>query len=516
MLRVLAVSALIFLTSGCSTETRESPKSSHGLVRLSDDEVKSLDPQKASDLTSLRVAMDQFEGLTRYDGDGTIKAGLAQSWTYDASGLNWRFKLKPGLKFSDGTAITAETFAATFQRLRAPQTASPNASLFDAIEQVETPAADVVSVKLRHPFPALPELLAHPAMAALPIHRIRSVGERWTMDRPLVTSGPYRLTEWALHDRIVLRRNPMWHDPPAAIPIVEWKPVDDRQSAFRQFRAGEADLVGDFPSERKAWLDSHHPGAAQVAPYRGTYYFVLNTRRPPFNDRRVRQALNITVERQAIVNKLLAIGNPPAWGVVPPQISIAHGHKYLPAWAGHSREQRIAEAKTLLKSAGYDARHPLRFEIRFNSDTEHRRIALALLDNWRPLPIKATLLNTEATLHFASLRQGDFDMARASWIGDLSVPENFLTVHSSNAGTINYSAYRNQAFDNALNKAMPEANPAVRAALMARAEAILMSDAPILPIYHYVTKNLVGHRVDGWHNNLANVHPSRTLRLKGS
>lgn len=483
------------------------------LVRLSDDEVKSLDPQKVSDLTSLRVATDQFEGLTRYRGDGTVESGLAAGWSHDPQGLIWRFVLRRGLRFSDGVPITAETFVAVLERLRRGVTASPTAGLFDVIESMDAPESHVLTLTLRHPFPALTELLAHPAIAALPMHRIAEAGDRWTEDRPLVTSGPYQLQSWALHDRILLERNPNWHGAPAPIPAIEWKPAGDKQSAFRQFRAGQAHIVSDFPSERLDWLNRRMPGAAQVSAYRGSYYFVFNTRRPPFDDRRVRLALNLAVEREAITDRLLAVGNPPAWGVVPAGLSRQGGHR--PDWSFWPRQKRLSEARHLLGEAGYGADRPLRFEIRFNSDSDHRRVALALLDNWRDLPVEARLLNTEATLHFASLRNGDFELARSGWIGDLSAPENFLSIYRGDS-PLNYPGYRGAAFERLLEQALAISDPRQRDAAMAQAEAALMEDAPVLPVHYYVTKNLVGPRVTGWRNNLANVHPSRTLGLKGS
>jgi oligopeptide transport system substrate-binding protein len=476
------------------------------IVRVAEDEAKGLDPQAISDLASLRIAADQFEGLTRFTADGLAEPGLASRWQVSGDGLTWRFALREGVRFSDGVPIAPTTFAAGFARLRDPKTASPVAELFEAIKSVQGEGASTVVVTLNHPFPALPELLAHPAMAALPLHRVK-----WVAERPMVSSGAYQLTRWALADHIELRASPAWHGGAPATARVDWRPVTDTLAALRLFEAGGADVLGDIPSARLASTKAKLGNAVHIAPYRGTYYFAFNTRVRPFNDVRVRRALSLATERDWIATRLIATGIAPAWGVVPPGTTGLAD--YRPAWSVWPRAKRLAAARALLAAAGYGPANPLAFDIRFNSDIDHRRISVALAAFWKPLGVEARLLNSESSLHFASLRRADFALARSGWIGDLSVPENFLAVHRSTGGPINYSGFADAAYDAALDRALTIADPAARAAAMRVAEVRLIDQMPILPLYYYVSKSLVAPRVSGWRDNPANIHPSRTLSV---
>lgn len=502
---------LAFLLSSCAKSDAPGQRKDDALIRLTESESRGLDPQIVSDLSSIRIAADLFEGLTRMSAAGEAEPGLAKNWDISGNGKSWTFHLRPDLHYSDGKPVTADVFVKALKRIRDPKSGSPHSSLFAIIDSVEAPEHRTVIINLIFPFPQLPALLAHPAMAALPFHRIDDVGDQWSTERPLSGSGPYRLDSWRLNQEMMLSANPQYHGGKPATEKLIWKPVDNIQSAMRLFLSGGVDTLTDFPANRLPWLMQNYPKAVHNSSYFGSYYYTFNTRKPPFNDARVRRALSMAVDREWIAKNMMASGNEPAWGLLPP--ALVSGTPARPAWADWPKSKRLAQARRLLGEAGYNIENPLRFEIRYNSSSEHRRVSVAMSTMWRAIDVEATLLNSEASLHFDSLKRADFMLARSGWIADLPAAENFLSVHRSNAGTQNYSGYANPAYDSALEAALAEAEPIKRNKKMQAAEAILVDDMPILPLYYYTVRALVRPNVTGWVDNPSNVHPSRTLAI---
>ncbi len=503
---------LFLLLIGCSAgdgadeAIKGQPIDSAQIIRLSDSEATGLDPQIVSDLSSLRIAMDQFEGLVRFDAKGQPIAGLAQSWSVSEDGLTWRFQLRDALMFSDKAPIDASHFKRGFDRLRDPKTASPHLALFDIIESIENRGADNVIVTLKSPFPQLLELLAHPAMAALPFH---AMDKDWTAMRPMIVSGPYSLSDWQLGNQMTLEANRDWHGNHGKIEKIIWKPMSDTLTAMRTFLSGAADTTSDVPVNRLQSLRNDASESLKLGDYLGTYYYAFNVRKPPFDDARVRRALTISIDREWIADDLIQSNNSPAFGLLPKQFT--GGKAYRPEWADWPREKRQMRARQLLKDAGYSDDNPLAFEIGFNSSNEHRRVSVAMASMWREIGANVSLHNSEASLHFANLRRNDFALARSGWIADIAAPENFLYVHTKAAGASNYSGFDDPHYEALLNAATQESDAKLRLEKMRDAEQYLMQQSPIIPIYHYVSRALVSPRLNGWRDNISNIHPSITL-----
>jgi oligopeptide transport system substrate-binding protein len=528
--QMLAWIAVLFTLVSCGQDKRapivDQARQDKTLYRVIDDEVTSLDPHKASNVIDTRVAIDLFAGLSSYGPDGQIVPGLAESWKVTPSGLQWRFKLRPLLTYSDGRTIDAEDVVQSLQRAVDPKTAAPMAKLLFAIRNAEAIAAgklppsalgvtsvgrEDVQIQLVRPSPELLEVLAHPVAAVIPIKLIGVMGDAWSKPENLVTSGPFQVVRRVLHSTLELEKNGKFYDAKlVGLERLLYFPMSDRDAAIRKFRAGEVDLVSDFNRSQYEVIKRETPEAIKLSEYRGTYYFVFNMRRPPFDDVQVRCALSMALNRDILAGQVVGIDHQPSYSIVPPSTP-GYGGAVQPAWASQTQAQRQAEALKLLTQAGYSAAKPLVFEMKFNSSEDHKRMALALAQMWKTLPVQITLFNTEASVHFAALKSADFAFARSGWIADFTGPESFISIYASNAGVMNYSGFKDATFDRLYTAALYDADPKSRTASLRAAEQTVADACAVVPIHSYRTKNLVSPDVKGWVSNITNINPSRYL-----
>jgi len=493
------------------------------LVRGNVMDPASLDPQRMNTLYESNIALDLFEGLTTPDANGDPVPGVAHSWTVSDDGLTWTFTLRENLVWSDGEALTAEDVVQSFRRLMNPATASQFPYLLYGVknaEAVNTGSAPVdtlgvsapdertVVIALGDPVPNLAELLSNAFGAIVPVHVIEQHGRTWTAPDTIVSNGAYILSDWRPQDRVVLTRNPAFHAADSvAVERIVYLPTEDQTAALARFRSGELDTSIDFPTARTDWLRENLPAETKVTPALATFYLTFNTQRSGLSDARVRRALSLAIDRATLANRVLRAGERAAVGFVPPGTSSYRS----PAGDVPDAAVARAEAAALLAEAGYGPDNPLRVSLSLSSAEDRRRVAAAIAAMWQPLGVALTIDNTQGRVLFARLRTGDFDIGYAAWVADVNDAGNFLAILHSQAVNSNYARYANPDYDALLDRAAATADAADRAGLLAEAEAVMLADAPVAPLYTGVSKHLVAARVSGWRANLRDVHLSRYL-----
>jgi len=538
LLAVLAV-ALAACGGGDGGASREAqhapagagkPEARDTLRRGNGPEPDTLDPQRARTDSAFNILRDLFEGLTAIGPGGQPVPAAAESWTVSEDGLEYEFRLREGLRWSNGDPLVAADYVAGMRRLVDPATASPYAQVFDpvvnaaAILRGEQPAGSLgvaapdsrtLRIRLQHPAPYLLGLLAQPG--TFPVHgpTLAQYGAEHARPGRMVSNGAFVLDDWVVGSEVVARRNPSyWNAAAVGIARVHFVHHSDAGAEFRQYRAGELDFTYVVPPQQYAWLHENLPDELRISPQLNVYYYGFNLSRPPFkDDPGLRRALSLVIDRERLTAAVTGLGEAPAWGWVPRGVS-----NYTPQqfdYATKSHEQRVAEARELYARSGYSDANPLEIEIRYNSGEVHNRLAVAIAAMWKEaLGVRTTLYAEEFRALLQSIQRKETQVFRSSWVGDYDDPYTFAQLLRSGFG-INLTGYSNPAYDALLAEAVRTADNARRRELLEEAERLMLADHPVLPIYFYVNKHLVKPYVSGWSDNTMNVHYSKNLRLDG-
>ena len=499
------------------------------LVRNNGSEPSSLDPHKVESDVENNIISDLFEGLVSVSPAGEIEPRLAEKWE-NKDNTVWTFHLRPGVTWSDGTAITAQDIVWSWQRLVSPLTASPYASYpgnmhivngaeiaqgKKAPETLGVKALDdaTFEVTLTQPNAAFLAMLAHPSLVPLDKVLISRYGDKWTKPEHMVTSGLYKLSQWVVNERIVAERNPRyWDNAHTVINKVTYLPISSETADVNRYKAGEIDIVYTVPINQFAQLKKTMGDQLDVSPQLATYYYEFNTTRPPFNDPRVRRALNMALDKDIIAEKVLGQGQRPAWLISQPDIGGVKLHN--PEYASWPRDKRIAEAKKLLSEAGYNETHPLVFNLLYNTSESHQRIAIAASSMWKKnLGVEAKLQNQEWKTMLDAMHTHNFDAVRYAWIADYDDAATFLN-NFRTGDSENTSQYSNPAYDEALRNAAKASDSTARGKFYQQAEDLLGQDVPAIPVYHYVRTHLVKPWVGGFTPDKLGYYYTKDMYIK--
>jgi oligopeptide transport system substrate-binding protein len=486
----------------------------------------SLDPHKLSGDWENRIAGDIFEGLVTEDRMAEPIPGQAESWTISDNGLVYTFKLRDGIQWTDGTPVTAGDFVYAFQRLMNPETAADYAYLQYPIKNAEkinngtikdlgelgVKAIDdkTLEITLEQPTPYFIGALTHYTAYPLPKHVIEAKGADWVKIENIVTNGPYKPTEWVPGSHVSTVKNDKYYDAAnVQIDNVKFFVLEDQSAALKRYRAGEFDIMTEFPTDQYEWMKENMPGEVQVAPFAGLYYYVINSSKAPFDNADVRKALSMSVNREVIGPQILGTGELPAYSWVPPGMA-NYGEVATISWKDMPYPEKVEEAKKLLASAGFGPDNPLKFQLRYNTNENHKRIAVAIAAMWKQLGIEVELYNTETKVHYDELQNGILDVARAGWLADYNDPDNFLNLLKSTVN-YNYGRWTNKEYDALIDKGNATTDMKERANIFRQAEQIALDETAAIPIYYYLARNVVSLKVKGFENNAFDIHRTRWL-----
>lgn len=491
---------------------------------------ETLDSHKTSTVYEAHILRDLYEGLVIYDANAKVIPGVAESWEVSDDGTVYTFKLRGDAKWSNGDPVVAGDFVFSLQRIMNPDTGAKYANILypiknaEAANKGEMPVAEMgvaalddltLQITLEGATPYFLELLTH--QTGLPVHpaSVEAHGSDFVQPGNMVSNGAYQLAEFVPNSHIKVVKNPNFHSAGTVqIDTVFYYPTEDRGAALRRFQAGELHSNNDAPVEQIAFMRETLGDQFRVAPYLGTYYYAVKTDKEPFSDVRVRQALSMAIDREQLAEEIWGGTMVAGYSFVPPGI----GNYAEPAYADYkdmSFFDREEKAKALLAEAGFGPGNPLKVEIRYNTSENHKNTAVAIADNWKPLGVEVTLLNTDTKTHYAHLRdKGDFDVARAGWIGDYSDPQNFLFMVESDNDGFNYANYNNPEYDALMDQAAAETDLTKRAEILKQAEAIFMRDLPFIPLLYYGSLSLVSDKLKGWEDNIQNVHATRWMSIE--
>ena len=487
-------------------------------------EPDSLDIHQAQGLPAIQVLREIREGLTSFDASGNIVEGVAASWQVLDDGKTYRFELRKNARWSNGDAITTADFVRAWRRALSPASLARTASLLAPVVNAreamrgEADPGDIgikaltptsLEIRLETAAPWFLEILAHPV--SYPLHEN-------DLDKPLEApvNGAFMIESATLHAMIRLKKNPYFHSiDSVALDVVEYLPIEDPTSELSRYRAGELDITETIPAGRYDWLKTYMDDELKVSPYIGSFWLGLNLGREPFVENlKLRQALSLAVDRTIIARLVIGAGELPAWSIVPPGID-----GYAPQAVEGSeldKEKREKEAKRLYAESGYGNNKPLLIELRYNTSSQHRKIALAVSSMWRQvLGVETELVNEEWKVFVNNRRQGVVTQVfRGGWIADYADPTSFLDLFRSDS-ELNTTFYNNEQFDWLMDQAAL-LKGAMRMERLQNAEVQLMKDMPVIPLYFYVSRHLLKPTVSGFESNVRDIHLSRYMGVKNT
>ena len=474
-----------------------------------------LDPHTTTILSDQNILMALFEGLTALDEQTTAAVpAAAERWETSNDGLAWTFHLRPNLKWSNGEPLTAQDFVDAWRRALNPILAADNAWYLYPVKNAEAyntgkltdpaalgfsaPDARTVVITLGQPTPYLPALVSLPAWFPLNSRAVAKFGgmekrsTAWTRSGNLVGNGAFTLKEWTPNVRILLEKNPHhWEAATTKLQQIAFIPIENPDAEERAFRSGQLHVTFALPvSKITAWRE-REPAKLRLDPLLQSVFIRFNLTKPPFDNLKVRRALSLAIDRDALARTILQASRLPAHALTPPNT----GGYTARASVGTDFET----ARHLLAEAGFPGGVGLpAIELQTKNDELMPRLAEAMQATWQhELGVRIEITQTEQKIWIQNQQTLNYSASLASWTADFPDPVTFLGLFTGDS-SYNWTGWKNSTYDHLIGKAATVIDQTRRHEIFQQAEQVLLEEAPIAPFHVGAQTYLIDPAVQGW------------------
>ncbi|MDO5520584.1 MAG: peptide ABC transporter substrate-binding protein [bacterium] len=481
---------------------------------------ETMDPALNSAIDGGNMVLHSFECLLTLDKDGKAQAGQAEKWETSKDGLTWTFHLRDGLKWSDGSALTANDFVYSFQRVCNPKTAAPYAeTVLGMVKGYKEAAKGDVSklavvakddktleITLNAPCTYFDSIIAFATLSPVNKATIEKNGDAWaTKAETYVSNGPFYMTEWVPGSHITFSKNPnYWDAGSIKLDKLKFVLMEDSNASYSAYQTGQIQLCKDVPTEEIPALKDNKE--FNVEPIIGTYYLNLNDQNEKFKDVRVRQALSLAIDRDYVANTIMQGTYTPAYNLFGKGWLDTDGSDFASnanggqPYISTDYAANLEKAKGLLKEAGYENGKGLTFTYTTNDTAYHKAVAEYLQKAWKELGVEVKVEIVEWSSFTPKRRAGDYESARNGWVGDYTDPSNMLDVFYSTNGN-NDGKYKSAEFDKYSDLAKTTTDAKERSEALHKAEDTLMADMGCIPLAYYNDFWLQSEKLTGsWHS----------------
>lgn len=488
------------------------------MVFVLSNEPDGIDPGVTNNSFASTFLANCFEGLATYDSTGTVVPGNAESWDISEDGTVYTFHLRDGLKWSDGSDLTAEDYVYALQRVLNPETAGQyvdivtayvkNAKEYYAGEAtaedlgVKAIDAKTLEITLIQPTSFFIDLLTMWVFDPVQKATIEANGDQWTTSPDTyVCNGPFKITEMNMGESMVLEKNEnYWDAENVTMEKVTLRYILDTSTALTAYESGEVDGIRNIPSSDYARLKAENAGIQSVPNY-GTVYYNINCEKEPYNNPLVRKALNLAVDRQAIIDNVVQVDATPAYNFLAPGY-VVDGKDITEGRSdrGLSPNADPEAAKAALAEAGYPNGEGFpTLQLSYYSDDTVKKVVEAMAEMLETnLGIDVEISSNDWAIFYENIQKGNYEVAAMGWSADYTHPMSFLPLLVTDDAN-NNSFYSNPEYDAMVQQIKAETDPAKAVELINQAEDLVMEEYPFINLYYKANNFLMKDYVKGYY-----------------